>query len=275
MPNLWRLNVRATQIEECIRTSLFAVDRRPRNPELARGDYLLLQLVKADAERQGKGTERIEFALVFDRLVEDVDGSQSRVHWPRAGKTWRYILECSDTVPTVPFSLENLGLSRGYGGQSNPQLIEPGDAMRVWPWISSPQSVPSGRRLSEQLLMRIIRNWDRVVTEGPIRTTAVREHQRRLLNPLPADILKLIYRHHCQICLHDFEPRYGVPLAAIRPIEPVDRGGVPVSRNLVVLCPNHDAIIGATGAEFRREGLAFRYPNGLVEKITLDRHLAA
>src|SRR5688500_16297774 len=106
-----RLNVQFSQIEECIRTSLFAVDSLPATPPLAKGELLLLQLVKDDARRLGKLERRIEFALVFDRAAPDLTGAISREHWPNAGKTWKYILYCSETEPTIPFSLEALGLS--------------------------------------------------------------------------------------------------------------------------------------------------------------------
>ena len=62
-----RLNVQFSQIEECIRTSMFAVDALPRNPPLQRGEVLLLQLVKSDAADRGWLDRRIQFALVFDR----------------------------------------------------------------------------------------------------------------------------------------------------------------------------------------------------------------
>lgn len=275
LPNLWRLNVRHSQIEECIRTSLFAFDRRTRNPEMAPGDYLLLQLVKQDATKLGKTGARIEFALVFERLVRDHDGSRSRAHWPHAGKTWRYIVECSETVPTAPFSLGTLGLGREYGGRSNPQLIEPADAALVWPWIRVGERLPVVGRTTDDLLLRIARNWDRVVEEGPVRTTRVREHERRIANPLIHDILKHLYEFRCQICLHDFRPRYGVPFAETRLLNPIDKGGMAISRNVVVVCPNHNAIIGVTKAEFDHISTAFRYPNGLVEPLKIDRHVAA
>jgi hypothetical protein len=275
VPRLWRLNVQASQIEECIRLSLFAIDQHPQNPPLEEGDYLLLQLVLADAHRLGKERSRIEFALVFERLEKDLDGSVSRRHWPKAGKAWRYIVHCSETVPTVPFSLENLGLEYNVAGQTNPKLIHPSDAALVWPWIRTPQEVEPRRRIPEDVLRRVIINWDRVVTEGPIRTTRVREHERRLLNPLIHDMLKLEYDCHCQVCRHDFKPVYGVPYAETRLLTPLERGGTAVSRNIVVLCPNHNGIIGAAGATFDPGQLAFRFPNGHIDKIVLDRHLAA
>ena len=49
-----RLNVRASQIDECIEKSMFAISVRPLNPELQPGELLLLQLVKDEATRLGK-----------------------------------------------------------------------------------------------------------------------------------------------------------------------------------------------------------------------------
>jgi len=112
---LHRLNVQFTQIEECIRLSLFAVDMLPKNPRLRAGEELLLQLVKGDAARLGKLDSRVEFALIFDNVEEDTTGQVSRKHWPNAGKSWKYILHCSETVPTIPFSLEKLELRRTTG----------------------------------------------------------------------------------------------------------------------------------------------------------------
>jgi hypothetical protein len=269
-----RLNVQFTQIEECIRLSLFAVDVQPQNPPLQPGEELLLQLVKTDAERLGKLDARIEFALIFERLGEDPTGDVSRQHWPNAGKTWRYILYCSETLPTIPFSLENLRLSKDYAGQMNPMYIEPQDAAKIRPYLkgaSQPTDLPSLADVPS--LLAAIRNYDTVVRLSPLRTTRVREHERRLLDPWLGDTLKTLYEHRCQICVHDFKPQYGVPYADTRFIRPLGEGGEPVSRNLVVLCPNHNAIVGLTQADFDPRGLAFRYPNGLVEKLTLRDHL--
>jgi hypothetical protein len=73
--------------------------------------------------------------------------------------------------------------------------------------------------------------------------------------------------------LSDVKPRYGVPYADTRFLKALDKGGAPVSRNVVVLCPNHDAIIGAANPAFDESPLAFTFPNGLVEKLALRDHL--
>lgn len=93
------LNVRSAQIDECIQQSMFANSFRPQNPELYAGEPLLLQLVKEDARKQGKGHARINFALIFDHLERDHDGSISRAHWPAEQRVWDWIVYGSATVP--------------------------------------------------------------------------------------------------------------------------------------------------------------------------------
>ena len=83
-----RLNVRSAQIDECIQQSLFAIFFRPQNPELYPGELLLLQLVKDEARKQGKEYARINFALIFNHLERDHDGSISRAHLPAEQRVW-------------------------------------------------------------------------------------------------------------------------------------------------------------------------------------------
>jgi hypothetical protein len=269
-----RLNVRFSQIEECISKSLFALDAIPKNPPLEVGELLLLQLVKEDAERLGKLNARIEFALVFERTELDADGSVSRAHWPNAGKVWRYIIHASETIPTAPFSLERLNLSRDYSGQGNAVHIEPVDEERVSLYLTTRIGA---QRLPELLgvheFLQTIRNHDLVVRLSPVRHTRVSEHDRSLSDPWLGDALKVLYDHRCQVCTHDFKPRYGVPFADTRFLQGLKDGGEAVSRNVVVLCPNHNAIIGATKARFDLKSFAFAFPNGLQERLLLRDHL--
>lgn len=269
-----RLNVQFTQIEECIRTSLFAVAALPASPSLERGEELLLQLTKEDAEKIGKLDRRVEFALIYDHYGEDVDGSISRAHWPNAGKEWRYILYCSETIPTVPFSLENLHLSKDYAGIQQAVYIVPEDGARIRPYVKGavePVELKALAAVDE--LLGVIRNYDKVVRLSPVRTTRVSEHERRLRDPWLGDALKLLYDHRCQVCVHDFKPRYGVPYADTRFLTPIEEGGELTSRNTIVLCPNHNAIVGVTRPTFDQRLLAFRFSNGLIEKLTLRDHL--
>ena len=265
-----RLNVQFSQIEECIRLSMFAVDMLPANPPLSKGEPLLLQLTAADAKAHDILDKRVQFALIFDHVTPDPTGDISRGHWPNAGKVWKYILYCSETIPCIPFSLERLNLSRNYGGQTNPFYIQLEDQARIRPYLKGGAEPDEHFRLaSVEDLLAAIRNHDRIVHQEP-RTHTVREHERRLGDPWLGNALKQYYEYRCQICLHDFKPKYSTPYADTRFL---DSSGEPISRNVVVVCPNHNAIISATQATFERHSMAFSYPNGLVEKLTLRDHL--
>jgi hypothetical protein len=269
-----RLNVQYSQIEECIRKSLFAVDNLPRNPPLKQGELLLLQLVKEDAKRRGKVGSRIEFALVYDHHKLDGSGAISREHWPNAGKTWRYILICAGTIPTVPFNLESLQLTRDYGGQTQALFIDPVDEARIELLIQPQMDALSPAILPNRaVLLQTIRNYDRVLLLSPAKTTDVRAHTRVVRDSWLGDALKNFYGHQCQVCANDFRPRYGVPYADTRLIASRPEVPKPVSTDLVVVCPNHNAIIASAHAEFELSTLEFRYPNGLREKLILRDHL--
>lgn len=269
-----RLNVQYSQIEECIRKSLFAVDNLPRNPPLKRGELLLLQLVKEDAKRQGKLDSRIEFALVYDHHKLDGSGAISREHWPSAAKTWRYILICGGTISTAPFSLESLQLTRDYGGQTQALYIDPADEARIESFIQPEMDVVAPAILPNRtVLLQTIRNYDRVLLLSPTKTADVRAHTRVVRESWLADALKNFYGHQCQVCANDFRPRYGVPYADTRFIASRPEVSKPVSTDLVVVCPNHNAIIGSAHAEFDLATLEYRYPNGLREKLILRDHL--
>lgn len=268
-----RLNVQFSQIEECIRKSLFALPSLPANPPLQKGEELLLQLVMSDARKLGKESARIEFALIFDHVEEDPTGATSRRHWPDAQRTWRHILHCTETIPTIPFSLESIGLSRNYAGQLTAMYIDPSDEAKIRPFLKGGTApVDLWSVASVEGLLRTIRNHDQVSRLAPQRMTVVREHQRGLRDPWLTDALKRFYNHRCQICVHDFEPRYGTPYADIHMIDGA-AGGPTMSTDILVLCPNHNAIVDVTKARFDRRALMFNYPNGLEERLTLREHL--
>ena len=278
-----RLNVRAAQIDECIRTSMFAFSFRPQNPELQLGELLLLQLVKTEAARLGKLDSRIDFALVFDHLEPDYAGTISRLHWPKEDRTWPWIVYGSATVPTIPFSLEKLGLSMSYEGQTNPRYIEPRDEQLIKPLIQwslaevpkpSLQVVPVSRvaeKFGTQRTLSAIYNHDRIAVLHPVpkRIVTAEEFVR---NPFLAESLKAYYENRCQVCGKDFLPDYGVAFSETHHIQYLALGGPDISGNIVVLCPNHHRIIHATDAHFNRQSLIYEYPNGLREALIRPDH---
>lgn len=283
--NIWRLNVRETQITECIQYKLFAIETKPRNPEIQKGDFLLLQLVSTDARKRGKENSRVEFALEFDHYQEDHDGLASKYYWPQAGRTWRWILHCSDIVPTVPFSLEKLDLYHDYSGQTNPKHIKAEDMAKISSYILAYEKTedvgPKVHRVLEKssskeyTLWSLLNNNDRIVENSPIEVEWVKVPEVKQLKrnlELPC-LLKELYGFKCQVCGFDFKPRYGVPYSETHHVIWMSRGGVDHSNNIIVVCPNHHRIIHNANPEFDRAELAFVYPNGLRESLQLKSHL--
>ncbi len=283
--NIWRLNVQETQLEVCVREKLYAIERPPRNPEIQKGDLLLLQLVSTDARKLGKENARVEYALVFDHYEEDYNGIISNHYWPRARRTWRWILHCNGIITTAPFSLENLNLYHDYAGQTNPKHIKPEDADKILPLILSYGNVeeigPKVHRVLEEspsreyTLWALLNNNDRIVENSPaeVEWEIVPEAKRIKRNPELPCVLKELYGFRCQVCGFDFKPRYGEPYSETHHVIWMSRGGIDHSNNIVVVCPNHHRIIHHTNPKFDRSELAFIYPNGLHESLQFKDHL--
>lgn len=291
-----KLNVQATQLENCVRLSMFALPNLPKYP-FERGDILLLQVVKKDARDPHA---RIRFALVLDRVYEDVHGESERI-W---GRPWRYIVRASCTIPTIPFSFEDIpGLRGQYVQQGNifsgtPLLVE--DEPLIWPYLQGdiqlPEKVPALELegiFGKQKTLDAIRNRDLILKwEGALprgdgqayepredyiarRKILVPEHEEYYRDPWLAEALKGLYRCKCQICGHDFTPAYGHPFAETHHVQALHAGGVDTSKNIIVVCPNHHRIIEATRAEFNPALLQFEYPNRRVERLKAIDHLVA
>lgn len=278
-----RLNVRSAQIDECIQKSLFAIPYRPQNPELQPGELLLLQLVKDEARKLGQEHERINFALMFEKLEQDPDGSISRFHWPNENRTWRWIVHGLATVPMIPFSLEDLPLSKGYEGQTNPMYIDPQDEELILPFIQwnlaeiatqTVQVVPAHevmQKFGRKRALSTFYNHDRIALLRPVPTKLVTTKEF-VRNQALADGLKAFYECRCQICGQNFEARYGVPYAETHHVQYLHAGGPDISTNIVVICPNHHRIIHATDAYFNHDTLTYEYANGLREPLKQADH---
>jgi 5-methylcytosine-specific restriction protein A len=81
------------------------------------------------------------------------------------------------------------------------------------------------------------------------------------------------YGGQCQICVFDAWGRYGRRLCHGHHIQWLSRGGDDELENMVLICPNHHAAVHQADAVFDYADLAFRFSNGLVEGIRLNRHL--
>jgi len=265
-----RLNVKQSQIRECIEKSLFAVNQVPR---FHKGEILLLQLVKDEAREYGKLKERIEFALVYERCEIDHAGVISQQHWPNAGKTWKYILICSDTIPTIPFSLENLHLSKDYAGQTNPLAINKKDEDLISSYVWGRLNGYALRdTFGPNLVKEALANYDVVKKPAQPRKILIPEHEEFYRDSLLSESLKSIYDHRCQVCGMNFKIKYEKPFSETHHIQSLSQGGLDISKNIIVICPNHHRIIHKTNAVFDPVRYLYKYPNGYEERLLLADH---
>jgi hypothetical protein len=185
--------------------------------------------------------------------------------------------------PTIPFSLEDLGLAVDYDGQTNPRYIEPRDEQIIRPYIQwtlaevpepTLQLVPASevvQKFGQKRTLAAIYNHDRIAVlhEVPKRMVTVEQFTR---NQFLVDNLKSYYENRCQVCGKDFLPDYGVAFSETHHVQYLAQGGLDVSGNIVVICPNHHRIIHATNAHFNHQTLAYEYPNGLHEQLIRPDH---
>lgn len=81
------------------------------------------------------------------------------------------------------------------------------------------------------------------------------------------------YGGRCQICLFDPRARYDRGLCHGHHIQWLSRGGEDSVENMVLICPNHHTAVHQADAVFDYADLTFRFSNGLIEGIQLNRHL--
>lgn len=86
--------------------------------------------------------------------------------------------------------------------------------------------------------------------------------------------LKRMYGGRCQICGESpFAGTLGPDVLEAHHIRWLCRGGEDQLSNMVLLCPNHHAAIHSEDPDFDRRRLQFRFPNGSVSVLRLDKHL--
>lgn len=284
-----RLNVNAAHLNTCVEMSMYAVPGKGK-PQMERGELLLFQLNKMDAIQRGIEHCRTDFALVYDYIAEDPNAIKQL--WPDAPSEWKWLLYGSATIPTISFSLDDLNLSKSYSapGMTNPApIIKPEDEEKIGHYILGSlaeipnlmfQRIPIPQVIQEfrkQQILSAIYNHDRIVRLRA-KSRGATNQEKCKPNPYLAEILASYYEHRCQICgkdcslSFDFYGVYGAAFFETHYIQNLTQGGLDISENIVVLCPDHHRIIQATDARFDYHNLAFEYPNGRREPLILRDH---
>lgn len=96
----------------------------------------------------------------------------------------------------------------------------------------------------------------------------------RKLSQAVGDGLKLLYEYRCQICGQRIGASYGSNLIHAHHIDYFVKSLNNNASNVLVVCPNHHAIIHDRNPEFDRKNLAYHYPNGLTEGLKINLHLS-
>jgi 5-methylcytosine-specific restriction protein A len=95
----------------------------------------------------------------------------------------------------------------------------------------------------------------------------------RRLDRAIGESLKLFYNYRCQICGDNFSEKYNCRIVEAHHIDFFVSSLNNDASNITVLCPNHHRVIHKANPTFKRERLSFIYPNGLEERLKLNKHL--
>ena len=95
----------------------------------------------------------------------------------------------------------------------------------------------------------------------------------RQLDRSIGDSLKQLYDFRCQMTGEKIGEPFGAMVVEAHHIIPFTESMNNDSSNIIILSPNYHRIIHRTNAEFDRNQLAFKFPNGLIDKVRLDKHL--
>lgn len=87
------------------------------------------------------------------------------------------------------------------------------------------------------------------------------------------DSLKQLYGFRCQMTGELVGEAYGITCVEAHHIIPFTESMNNDTSNIIILSPSYHRIVHKAKPVFNFENLAFEYPNGLIEKVKLDRHL--
>lgn len=95
----------------------------------------------------------------------------------------------------------------------------------------------------------------------------------RQLDRSIGDSLKRLYDYRCQMTGDKIGARYNAMVVEAHHIIPFTESMNNDTSNIIILSPNYHRIVHKASPKFDRKQLAFVFPNGLIEKVKLDKHL--
>ena len=105
----------------------------------------------------------------------------------------------------------------------------------------------------------------------------IREKQKiikiRQLDTSIGESLKRVYGYCCQMTGEHVGEQYGADVVEAHHIHPFTESLNNDTSNIMILSPNYHRIVHKAKPRFNHKTLSFEYPNGLIEKVKLNRHL--
>ena len=95
----------------------------------------------------------------------------------------------------------------------------------------------------------------------------------RQLDRSIGDSLKMLYDYRCQMTGEKVGEAYSAMVVEAHHIIPFTESLNNDTTNIIILSPSYHRIIHKVKPEFDREQLAFCFPNGLIDKVKLNKHL--
>ena len=95
----------------------------------------------------------------------------------------------------------------------------------------------------------------------------------RQLDRSIGDSLKQLYGFRCQMTGELVGEPYGVTCVEAHHILPFTESMNNDTSNIIILSPSYHRIVHKAKPRFDHIALAFEFPNGLVEKVKIDKHL--
>ena len=95
----------------------------------------------------------------------------------------------------------------------------------------------------------------------------------RRLDDSIGNSLKKLYDWRCQMTGERIGEQQGGCVAEVHHIDFFTRSLNNDSSNIIILSPNYHRIIHKNNPVFHRDTLSFEFPNGLIEKVKLNKHL--
>ena len=95
----------------------------------------------------------------------------------------------------------------------------------------------------------------------------------RQLDTSIGNSLKRVYGYCCQMTGEHIGEQYGINVVEAHHIRPFTESLDNDTSNIMILSPNYHRIVHKAKPHFNRKTLSFEFPNGLIEKVKLNRHL--